>query len=287
MANMKKVLINTGKALCYALSLVLSQLAVIFAANVVFVIKLGMQSYGPYGTLPPFEEMLNAALDFSMENAALLAGLGDLLAIFLLWLFFRLRRKKLCFECGFSPLKSEYPWPVVISGLSLALAVSFAINMLPIPQSVMEEYMEASSSTFSNNILIMLVAVVLIGPFAEELVFRGLVYSRLRRAVPVWAAAVLSSLVFALTHGVSLWIAYAFIMGLAMAFIYEKTGSLWGSIIFHICFNFSGSFLYALFAYLDYSAAICVCAACFALGIYMLFLIGKNLKKQPDEENPA
>ena len=68
-------------------------------------------------------------------------------------------------------------------------------------------------------------------------------HTRLRRAMPAALACVLSSLLFGVLHGQLLWIAYAFVMGVALTIVFERTGTLWANIIVHITFNLAGSYL--------------------------------------------
>ena len=75
--------------------------------------------------------------------------------------------------------------------------------------------------------------VAVAAPVAEELLFRGMVFRHLRRTVSFAPSAVLSALLFGLTHA-NLWqMAYAFVLGLALALICEKHRGLWPAILFH------------------------------------------------------
>ena len=74
-------------------------------------------------------------------------------------------------------------------------------------------------------------------PTCEELVYRGLVYKRLRYTSPFWAAALYSSLVFAFTHGNLVQGLYGFIMGMMFCYVYEKYGSVKAPILAHITAN--------------------------------------------------
>ena len=74
-------------------------------------------------------------------------------------------------------------------------------------------------------------------PTCEELVYRGLVYKRLRYTSPFWAAAMYSSLVFAFTHGNLVQGLYGFIMGMMFCYVYEKYGSVKAPVLAHITAN--------------------------------------------------
>jgi membrane protease YdiL (CAAX protease family) len=75
-----------------------------------------------------------------------------------------------------------------------------------------------------------------IAPLAEEPLFRGLVLGGLAQRVPFAAAAVVSSLLFALTHGVGV-LAPIFALGLGLAYLYRRTGTLWAPIVAHALVN--------------------------------------------------
>lgn len=85
-------------------------------------------------------------------------------------------------------------------------------------------------------IVAMYMSVALAPAFAEEFLFRGVFYSNLRpygRA----QAILISSLLFALMHQNIGQLFYTFIAGIAMAIMYELTGSIWCGVFFHMINN--------------------------------------------------
>ena len=74
-------------------------------------------------------------------------------------------------------------------------------------------------------------------PFAEELIFRGLLFRWLRRHLPLIVAAMLSGVVFGLVHGFLEVIVAASLLGMALAMVYEWTQSLWPPVIVHATNN--------------------------------------------------
>ena len=80
-------------------------------------------------------------------------------------------------------------------------------------------------------------------PFAEELVFRGIIFGELREKFNLIWSAVITALIFALMHGVSIQMGYAFACGLVLALVYAFTDSIWVSYMVHAAFNLFGSSL--------------------------------------------
>ncbi len=77
----------------------------------------------------------------------------------------------------------------------------------------------------------------LLGPFAEEVFFRGFVYGALRNRFTPYGAIAISAVVFAALHGKLGVLIPIFVTGLALAWVYEKTGSLWPPLVAHTTQN--------------------------------------------------
>jgi hypothetical protein len=86
----------------------------------------------------------------------------------------------------------------------------------------------------------LIASVILIGvfvPIAEEAYFRGLVYQTMRTKWRVGISLVLSSAYFGILHGDIALAGMAFILGLILGWVYERSQSLWPAIIIHMINN--------------------------------------------------
>ncbi len=77
----------------------------------------------------------------------------------------------------------------------------------------------------------------ILAPIAEEIAFRGLFFGWLRQRLGFGAAAIVSASFFAVLHGVVLLIPALMAVGLALAWIAERSGSIWPAIVTHGVFN--------------------------------------------------
>ena len=84
--------------------------------------------------------------------------------------------------------------------------------------------------------VIMYMTIGLAPAFAEEFLFRGVIYGNLR-VYGKTQAILISSLLFALMHQNIGQFFYTFVGGIAMALMYELTGSIWCSIFYHLLNN--------------------------------------------------
>jgi membrane protease YdiL (CAAX protease family) len=89
---------------------------------------------------------------------------------------------------------------------------------------------------------------VVFAPIAEELLFRGWIYTALRAHWGLWPALLTSSALFAFAHyeGTHLYALAVFPIGLALGLIRERTGSIKVSIGYHAFNNLAAFALAAL-----------------------------------------
>lgn len=136
--------------------------------------------------------------------------------------------------CG---LKTESPRNEALVGIGVSLAFGAAVLLsdLAIRPFFAGGWLSLllSRQTVAEPMLFFLVGCVL-GPFAEELFFRGTLYAWLRERMPPAVAIALSSLLFAGLHP---GFAVQFIGGLLFASLFEWRKSIWAGFIVHAAAN--------------------------------------------------
>jgi uncharacterized protein len=85
--------------------------------------------------------------------------------------------------------------------------------------------------------LMLMVLVAVAAPLAEELLFRGMLYPLLRRNMGVVAAVALSAALFSAVHVVPILLPALFVIGVVLAIVRERSGSLWPCIALHALQN--------------------------------------------------
>lgn len=116
---------------------------------------------------------------------------------------------------------------------------------------------------------------VLLAPICEELLCRGVILKSIRRCLPFWAANLFQALLFGVLHMNMIQGVYAFCLGIILGLVYEKTGSIFYSILLHMMFNFWGTVIGTL---LDFSGSIplyllssTICMVLFVIGAVLVF----------------
>ncbi len=138
----------------------------------------------------------------------------------------------------------------IVAILLLAFASQFVCNILMIAfqnlfPAVYEDYVKlADTMSLKTMAAPAMIAIVgIFGPIAEELVFRGMVFRTLRKGFPFAVAALLSGVCFGIYHMNWVQGVYASCLGVVLAFVYERTQSILGAILFHMFFNCSSYLL--------------------------------------------
>jgi membrane protease YdiL (CAAX protease family) len=149
-------------------------------------------------------------------------------------------------QARFSGTRPKVLLAAAASGLGLIVLLSavgillrwLGIDVVPLP----------SPDILPRNLsqlFFALILIAIIGPLAEELIFRGLLLDWLKRKINVWAAALILSVIFALLHNNGFKLgaigAMAFgvrmALGLASSAFVIRFSSLRASFVMHATFN--------------------------------------------------
>lgn len=125
-------------------------------------------------------------------------------------------------------------------GMSLALNDLILIGNL---SALSSTYETTAKSMYSAPFAVQIICLAILSPVAEELVFRGLMYRRMREDTGARLAMIYTAVVFGIFHGNFVQMVYGFLMGVMLAWLCEKYGSVLAPVTAHITAN-----LIALFA---------------------------------------
>ena len=119
----------------------------------------------------------------------------------------------------------------VLAGTA-ALGVNILFGLLKIT-ALSAQYTQVQRSQYQIPLLWGLVLYGLISPAAEELLFRGLIYNRMKKYFSVLSAAAASSVLFGAYHGNLVQGLYGTLLGLVIVYSYEATGDFKAPVFVH------------------------------------------------------
>ena len=120
----------------------------------------------------------------------------------------------------------KHYFPLELLGISVATLLNMIILFL---------YPSQITSTISP--LLAFVSSGLIGPIYEEILYRYLLYNRLKKIYSIKKSIVITTIIFALIHLSPIRIIYAFILGLILNISYEQHKNILAPILIHIAAN--------------------------------------------------
>ena len=173
-----------------------------------------------------------------------------------------------------APMK-KYIWTVIL-GIAVCIGGNVLIVMtnLAFPS---EGYQNTSAIFYEPSFPVQVICLGVIIPISEELIFRGLLFKRCRELMGLLPAAAGISILFGFTHGNLVQLLYAIGLGMLLAYVYEKYGSLRAAVLLHITANMTsliltetGGLVFICSAFLRLAAAVAVCAFLGAAAFVMI-----------------
>ena len=219
------VLLALLKAMCYLGLFLGSQVLVMMPVVIAFAIQAAVGG-GEVDQGALMQMLTGQSTKYSL--------IANMLTLVVIMIFYLVRRKKF----------SEALWlrkvdaPTLLEGVAFAPGLYLIVSavLFALPESWLESYNEASAGITTGGVVGVL-AVVVAAPVVEEIVFRGLIMTRLSRAMPGWLAVLLSAAIFGVCHGHPVWFGYAFALGTVFGFMDLRAGSIWPSVLGHVAFN--------------------------------------------------
>ncbi len=188
------------------------------------------------GTLPKQGNLLTV---FVVIQDAVIFGAAVLFSIVryhIGWEHLGLRAFNVAIGCGLSAALLMASYTIRLCYGMVALAFGYR----PALQNVLLRL-----DTQGIGLVLTLIAAAVVAPFVEETFFRGFLYGGLRGRIGVVGAMLVSTLFFTALHFSIDQFIPIFVLGLFLAWLYEKTGSLYPGMFLHMANNAVSLLLFA------------------------------------------
>lgn len=120
------------------------------------------------------------------------------------------------------------------AGVSIALNIVIALTNMAGKDTA---FVEVSDMITSNPLFVTIICAGILIPIAEEILFRGLIFNRIKCQYNFAAGLLISSVLFGIYHGNIVQGIYATLLGIFLGFAYHKTKSILIPIIIHMSSN--------------------------------------------------
>lgn len=194
--------------------------------------------------------LLNASLanfgdgyvSFVKENTASVNGVLNALALFVGMLVVLPMARKELKRVPMDRKQVKGRWGSYV--LLLVLAVSLAVGMnlllafIGLTQAS-EQYTEVAARQYGVAFGLGILLYGVVSPLVEEVVFRGLIYNRMKQYFRIPVAIPVCGILFGIYHGNIVQGIYGCILGVVITLVYEWYGSFWAPVLFHGAANMS------------------------------------------------
>jgi len=274
-----------GMALLHGLLYLAVFLCVQFAVSFVHGFINAISVMIQYGDIP-LEDLENILREIAMRDTHLMLLISSLLTILVLVLSFCVRHKKPLFEMHLRPVSFRRALLSFALGAALNVVVAVVLSMIPFPEELMESYSVNTEGLTLGPLWLQILTAVILVPIVEECIFRGLVFTRFRRGMPVLLAGLLSALLFGVVHGHIISVAYAFGLGILFVLLMGRSrDSILVTVLCHMGFNGANYLLGLLGESLNHPAfllgltfvCLAVCVSC------LYFLLRRPDRSEEDE----
>lgn len=182
------------------------------------------------------QALMDALVQFTTKYGLMMQGIAAAVSIVILYKMYLkdyVKRRFVFDRSSIPPVMWAFLVPV---GICLSISANMLINIGPMAEES-QAFQNSAAILFSGPVILQFVFIGFVIPACEELIFRGLIFMRMRQYANVNAAILVQALIFALMHGNMLQGIYGFILGILLAYSFEKYGSLKAPILIHISSN--------------------------------------------------
>ncbi len=128
-----------------------------------------------------------------------------------------------------------YIWFVPL-GICMCLGITKLVTLFPI-DNIIGSYEEVLDGYSEGNIILRIVTLCVLVPIGEELVYRGMLYKRLKEYNEKTIAAYIAAIFFGVVHMNLVQGLYAFLCAIILIYVYELYSSIVAPICLHIVIN--------------------------------------------------
>lgn len=175
-----------------------------------------------------------------MANMNYILLVSSILTILIFMLIYKSRKKSLSEEILLKSTNGRNYVIALLLGVSVWLFNIGFVNLLS-EAGLFKGSFTALEETMSfigvNNVFISILVVGIIAPFAEEFLFRGMIFKTLSKSMSILSVIIIQGMLFGVYHMNLVQGLYATFLGILFGYVTFKTKSLWPAIIMHMVNN--------------------------------------------------
>lgn len=225
-------------AMLYLLIAFISQITVSIIAGIIISVKYFaknssvIQNSIDYQTAEITKEL--------MANMNYILLTSSILTIVIFFLIYIIKKKNISDELYFKDTNKPNYLIALMLGVSVWLFNMGFVSLLSETGLFVKSFKALEDNMAFvgvNNVILSILVVGIVAPFAEELLFRGVIYNKLSKNISITATIIIQGILFGIYHMNFVQGLYASLLGILFGYITFKTKSIWPAIIIHMVNN--------------------------------------------------
>lgn len=183
--------------------------------------------------------LANMTTDWIMSHAVMLTVIAGIVAFPIFVLLMKKDRTRNIREEKYVKYKKAAPYKfvfVAVLGVFACVGMNLFISLTGIINWG-GGFDDTAEAIYGGGMFWTVIGVVFVIPVVEEIMFRGLIYNRMRNYAGAVPAILVSALYFAIYHMNVPQGIYAFMLGVLMAWVYYRFKTILAPILFHVSAN--------------------------------------------------
>lgn len=172
--------------------------------------------------------------------------LSIIISISVYFLVFTIKKRNFIEYLGFKRISKKNMIWTSIAGFACYVFISIGwiivlsnekIMSIPKITQTLDNYSEIVEPLMKGNILFIILIVGVVVPIFEEILFRGLIFNKLRSNMNIYLALILQAILFGIFHMNIIQGVYTFLLAIIIGLTFIWLKSIWAPIIIHVIFN--------------------------------------------------
>jgi len=201
-----------------------------------------------------YQDALGDVISTALSHSSMVTLIGGLMTLVAVCLILRIRKRNPVKSLGVNRINPLRIPMLLLFGFSLCVLVTGVLSVLPLPATIRENFDTLFDSYLEgDSLFVQVIALAVVTPIFEEMIFRGYAISRLSRSLGKTASVIVSALFFGAMHlapklaegstqmtfnpGSLVSFGYATLLGLLFGWMYVKYDSLIPTVLCHAGFN--------------------------------------------------
>jgi len=225
--------------------IVMLYLIIYYFSNIITVLTAGLIFFLKQSSNIPEEGITTEILVdnvqlFYFSNLNIFIVITALVALSIYWVGFKIKRRSFSKYINFSKISLKYVGICSLLGVAISLSLTSFLTLTSVHELFPDHSEVVDTIIGKQHYLISLVTVGIVVPIFEEILYRGLIFNKLRNNLNIHFSIFVQALIFGVVHGNQLQMIYTFFGGIILVSSYIWMKSIWAPILIHIFWNITG-----------------------------------------------